>query len=106
MLLSASGVFSLWDCLCPSPVSSVRLPTTASKPKFMRERVYLSGEFIVVEMPWSQELLNEKGFKENSELITSTALVEEYGSDAYFVRRSWHQKIAGYKEFYLEPPTA
>jgi len=49
--------------------------------------------FVVIEWPAIQELMGEKGFRQNSILINSDPLLEEFGSSAYLVRLGWLSKL-------------
>jgi hypothetical protein len=51
------------------------------------------NDFTVVIWPDIQNLFDEPGFFENSSLINDSPLLEEYGSSAYFVRKSWLNEI-------------
>jgi hypothetical protein len=45
--------------------------------------------FEIVTWPEVQELMTEEGFHENSCLVNEEPFLSEYGSSAYFVRKSW-----------------
>lgn len=45
--------------------------------------------FTTIVWPDSQELMEKRGFEENSVLINDEPLLSEYGSSAYLVRNSW-----------------
>jgi hypothetical protein len=46
----------------------------------------------VVCWPESQMLMEKPMFRENSSLINDEPLLSDYGSSAYFVRKSWLEK--------------
>ncbi len=46
-------------------------------------------EFVVITWPEVQELFGLEDFRENSSLVNTPELLEEYGSSAYFVRKDW-----------------
>lgn len=48
--------------------------------------------FTVITWPEVQDLMDEKGFDDNSILINDGKLYEEYGDSAYMVRKSWLYK--------------
>ena len=48
--------------------------------------------FTVITWPEVQDLMDEKGFDDNSILINDGKLYEEYGDSAYMVRKSWLDK--------------
>ena len=45
--------------------------------------------FELVTFPDVQALMELEGFEENSSLINDEPLLSEYGSSAYFVRKTW-----------------
>ena len=45
--------------------------------------------FTVITWPDVQDYMSLKGWEENSCLVNSDALYEEYGDSAYFVRTTW-----------------
>lgn len=45
--------------------------------------------FIVMKWPLVNELINESEFFNNSIRITNPKLIEEYGTHAYLIRKSW-----------------
>ena len=49
----------------------------------------MEDTFEVVCWPESQMLMEKPMFNENSSLINNEPLLTEYGSSAYFVRKSW-----------------
>ena len=49
----------------------------------------MEDTFEVVCWPESQMLMEKPMFRENSSLINDEPLLTEYGSSAYFVRKSW-----------------
>lgn len=51
------------------------------------------SEFIVVEWPDIQFLMEKDGFKEHCHLIDTEPLIEEYGSSAYFVEKYWLEEV-------------
>ena len=54
----------------------------------------VSEEFIVIPWPEVQELMNKEGFRENSCLVNDFPLYEEFGDQAYFVRKQWINSIS------------
>lgn len=50
--------------------------------------------FIPICWPDSQYLMNQKGFKTNCFLISSEEGIDEFGSSAYFCRKSWLDAIS------------
>ena len=52
----------------------------------------MAREFVIVEWPESQYLMDLPGFKENCCLANDEVFVEEYGSSAYFVDKEWLNK--------------
>lgn len=54
----------------------------------------VSEEFIVIPWPEVQELMNKEGFRENSCLVNDSPLYEEFGDQAYFVRKQWINSIS------------
>ena len=53
----------------------------------------MNGEFIIVEWPESQRLMDKEGFEDNCCLINSEPFLEEHGPEAYFVNKEWLSKI-------------
>jgi hypothetical protein len=49
--------------------------------------------FVVITWPEIQELMDEKDFDENCCLVNDEPFLSEYGSSAFFVRRSWLREI-------------
>lgn len=49
--------------------------------------------FVAVGWPNSQAFMEEDGFEENSILIDSEPLLDEYGSSAYLIRKSWLKNL-------------
>lgn len=47
--------------------------------------------YIIVEWPEVQTLMEREGFEENSCLINSGIFLERYGSSAYFVDKYWYE---------------
>lgn len=45
--------------------------------------------FIIIGWPEIQSYMEREGFDENSCLINEDPFLSEYGSSAYFVRKSW-----------------
>lgn len=52
----------------------------------------MAREFVIVEWPESQYLMDLPGFKENCCLVNDDSFVEEYGYSAYFVDKEWLNK--------------
>ena len=52
------------------------------------EKSYIN-QYEVVEWPQSQELMDNKGFKENAFLINDEEGMKRFGSSAYFVNKEW-----------------
>lgn len=48
--------------------------------------------FIIVTWPEIQDYMDKPGFEENSCLINEEPFLSEYGSSAYFVRKSWAEE--------------
>ena len=48
-----------------------------------------SNDFTIVTWPEVQELMDLEGFNENSSLANSEFDLEKYGSQAYYVNKSW-----------------
>lgn len=48
--------------------------------------------FVVITWPDIQELMDQKGFEENSILINDGSLYEKYGDSAYMVNLNWLSK--------------
>lgn len=51
----------------------------------------IGNDYIVVTWPYIQELMEIEGFKENSYLINDNKGMEDFGSSAYFVDKTWYQ---------------
>lgn len=49
----------------------------------------MEDEFVVVMWPEVQNLMDLADFDENASLIVTAPLYDEYGHNAYFVRKSW-----------------
>ena len=49
--------------------------------------------FVVIGWPDCQEYMEKSGWNENSALVNTDSLYEEYGDSAYFVRKSWLDDI-------------
>ena len=57
--------------------------------------------FTVITWPEVQDLMDEKGFDDNSILTNDGKLYEEYGDSAYMVRKSWLNEVSDiYKDCY------
>ena len=50
-------------------------------------------EFVIIQWPEIQNLMDKPGFENNCCLINSDPFLEEYGSSAYFVDKEWLSKI-------------
>lgn len=53
----------------------------------------MDDEFVVIQWPDSQELMDLDGFNENCHLIDFDPLYSEYGDSAFFVRKSWLEEV-------------
>lgn len=51
-------------------------------------------EFIVIQWPEVQELMEFEGFNENSHLIDFDPLYTEFGDSSFFVRKQWLDSIS------------
>lgn len=51
------------------------------------------SEFIVVEWPDIQYLMEKDGFQEHAHLIDNPKMVEDFGSSAYFVEKYWLEQV-------------
>lgn len=47
------------------------------------------NDFVVVQWPESQELMDKPGFEENCFLINDDNGLNKFGSSAYFVNKQW-----------------
>lgn len=50
----------------------------------------MGNDYIVITWPDVQELFEVEGFRENSYLINDDKGIEDFGSSAYFVDKSWY----------------
>lgn len=50
-------------------------------------------EYIVVEWPESQYLMDIDGFYKNAYLINDIKGLDDFGSSAYFVLKSWYLNV-------------
>ena len=50
-------------------------------------------DFIIVQWPEVQELMDKKGFDTNACLANDEWTLEKYGSQAYFVNKAWLNSI-------------
>ena len=58
----------------------------------------MKDNFIVVQGPDIQELMNKEGFKDNVELIEDERYYQLYGDNAYFVNKDWYNKVMNHGE--------
>lgn len=49
--------------------------------------------YVVVQWPKCQELMGIEGWLENSYLINDSKGISQFGSSAYFVKKSWLDNI-------------
>lgn len=49
--------------------------------------------YIIVEWPYSQELMDYEDFDEHACLINDDSWVEQYGNASYFVEEEWLNQI-------------
>jgi hypothetical protein len=54
----------------------------------------MSNEFIIIPWPEVQELMGKEDFYENSHVVVWSPLYEEFGDQAYFVRKQWLDSIS------------
>lgn len=58
----------------------------------------LNDTYEIVIWPMSQELMDKEGFDENCHLVNDHPFFAEYGSSAFFVRKSWlKEQITEYR---------
>ena len=50
-------------------------------------------KYIIVEWPYSQELMDYADFDEHACLINDDSWVEQYGNASYFVEEEWLNQI-------------
>lgn len=53
----------------------------------------ITEHYIVVRWPEVQDLMDKKGFRENSYLINDDKGYKDFGDSAYFVNYDWFQDI-------------
>lgn len=53
----------------------------------------MEREYIVVEWPDVQYLMDMEGFGDNSYLVNDEKGIEDFGSSAYFVDKEWYNSI-------------
>ena len=49
-------------------------------------------EYVVIQWPDVQYLMDKEGFEENSYLVNDDRGIEDFGSSAYFVSEEWYCK--------------
>ena len=49
-------------------------------------------EYVVIQWPDVQYLMDKEGFEENSYLVNDDRGIEDFGSSAYFVNEEWYCK--------------
>ena len=54
----------------------------------------MKEEFIVIQWPEVQELMEFEGFSENAALVNTRPLYDEFGDSAFFVRKQWLDSIS------------
>ncbi len=69
-----------------------KLSRTKQK-EVIRKEIEDEDIFIPIQWPEVQDFMEEPGFRENSLLIDSDPLYQEYGDSAYMIRKSWLQKL-------------
>ena len=50
----------------------------------------MRNDYIMITWPAVQELFEVEGFRENSYLVNDTKGIEDFGSSAYFVDKTWY----------------
>ena len=80
---------------CTQDSDYIRIESTINKYNKELEMLYntYTDEFIVYTWYEVQELIELKGFKENTHVINDETLCKEYGNGAYFVRKHWLETI-------------
>ena len=59
----------------------------------MTEKMNNLDNYTIICWPEIQEYMDKEGFDKNSSLILDDYLIDKYGSSAYFVSRTWINKL-------------